>query len=199
MMARQKTYNPTDVIERALPVFWQKGYAATSVGDLVEATGVQRYGLYDSFVDKHTLFLQVLDHYQESVIMVLFKDLNTEGASWSSIQTFFSHLLALAAEPDGRYGCLMCNSATELAAHDVAVAQRFGDYENRLTAIFTKAIQRGQEMGELGPSLDAKQAANFLIGVVIGVATLAKTRLSWKAQQQYVVVALQGLEALAQA
>jgi len=198
-MTRQKTYNPTDVIERAMPVFWQKGYAATSVTDLVEATGVQRYGLYDSFTDKHTLFLQVLDHYQESVIMVLFEDLNTEGASWFSIQTFFSHLLALAAEPDGRYGCLMCNSATELAAHDVAVAQRFGDYENQITAIFTQAIQRSQAAGELGPSLDAMQAANFLMGVVIGVATLAKTRLSWKAQQQYVAVALQGLEALAQA
>ena len=83
--------------------------------------------------------------------------------------------------------------------HDVAVAQRFRDYENLLTAIFSQAIQRGQELGELGPSLDAKQAANFLLGVVIGVATLAKTRLSWKAQQQYVAVALQGLEALAQA
>ena len=146
-MARHKTYSPTDVLERALPVFWQNGYAATSIGDLVEATGVQRYGLYDTFTDKHTLFLQVLDHYQESVIMALFRDLNTEEASWNSIRAFFSHLLALAAEPDGRYGCLMCNSATELAARDVDVAQRFRDYENLLTAIFSQAIQRGQELG----------------------------------------------------
>lgn len=198
-MGRSKEFEPKQVLDKAMRLFWQKGYTATSIGDLVQATGVQRYGLYGTFGDKHNLFLQTLDHYQASMVGQMVRVLESETASWSAITAFFEQLLNIAHTPSGQLGCLMCNSATELAAHDLMVAEKMTIYEDRLSGLFEKALLHAEENSEIGPNLDLKQSAIFLLGITVGFFALVKSPLPSTDLDDYVSVALNGLIALSKA
>lgn len=195
-MARKKEYDPTIVLDKAMHLFWQQGYTTTSIGDLVESTGVQRYGLYDSFTDKHTLFLQALDHYQETMVSYMVQSLVADKADWNGITAFFERLLMASQTPEGQHGCLMCNSAIELATHDTAVAAKMSFYKTYLFNLFEQAITRAQAQGQLGLQVEAEKAAIFLVGTAIGLFTIAKTQAPLTTLTQYVEVALTGLHAL---
>src|ERR1700730_2144482 len=64
-MARQKEFDRDEVLHKAMEVFWSRGYEASSIQDLVKRMGINRQSLYDTFGDKHTLYLQALDRYRE--------------------------------------------------------------------------------------------------------------------------------------
>ncbi len=88
-MARIKTFDPALVIDRAMQLFWRQGYEATSVQELVDALGIGRGSLYDTFGDKHTLFLASLDHYSEMVFTALMPPLQSEGPVRDALHQVF--------------------------------------------------------------------------------------------------------------
>jgi TetR/AcrR family transcriptional repressor of nem operon len=79
-MPRPKEFDREHVLDRAMGVFWSKGYAATSIEDLVAHMGIQRGSLYGTFRDKRTLFLSALDRYQHVVARELVEVLETPGS-----------------------------------------------------------------------------------------------------------------------
>jgi AcrR family transcriptional regulator len=107
-MGRPKCFNRTEVMEKAIPVFWQHGFAGTSVKDLEEATAVNKSGLYSEFKDKEDLFLSSLKHYvaQTPVLDIL----KQEPLGWKNIQNF----LTVGQTCSGRKGCFLVNSAREV-------------------------------------------------------------------------------------
>ena len=66
---RPREYDETEVLEKAMLVFWQKGYRGTSLDDLTNAMQINRPSLYAAFCDKETLFLRAVDHYREKMIV----------------------------------------------------------------------------------------------------------------------------------
>ena len=120
-MARPRSFDPAQTLSTAMKVFWERGYFNTSVDDLVAATGVSRYGLYDVYENKHGLFLAALDHYDATVFRALLAPVEKAGASIAEIRTYFGVLLSYAGKTEGGIGCLMCNSASEVAPFDPAV------------------------------------------------------------------------------
>ncbi len=113
-MPRAPRYKKDETLDRALHLFWQNGYLNTSIEDLVEATGVQRYGLYQNFGSKHDLFLSALGRYQEVYITHRLRDLEGENAGLDEIKSVINGLAVFADSPLGRFGCLLCNTAVEL-------------------------------------------------------------------------------------
>ena len=198
-MGRSKEFEPKVALDKAMRLFWQKGYNATSIGDLVDATGVQRYGLYGTFGDKYNLFLTVLDHYQETMVSQMVASLESDTASWPAITAFFDRLLAMAITPTGQFGCLMCNSATELAAHDPTIADKMTTYEGRLSGLFEKALVRAQANEDLGPYLSPQKGSIYLLGIAVGLFNLVKSPMHVSDLEDYVTVALDGLVALSRA
>ncbi|MEM7336517.1 MAG: TetR/AcrR family transcriptional regulator [Chloroflexota bacterium] len=195
-MARHKEFEPTQALEKAMWLFWQKGYNATSIGDLVEATGVQRYGLYSTFGDKHALFLQALDHYLEAWVGLMVKELEDEQADWSTVYSFFHQFQQMEQFEDLKIGCLMCNSATELALHDTAVATKMDLYETRLKTLFEKAIRNAQSQGQLGLHVAPEKGGVYLVGIAVGLFTLSKTPMLTEGLVDYINTTLEGLHAL---
>jgi TetR/AcrR family transcriptional repressor of nem operon len=174
-MPRAPSYDRTRVLDQAVRVFWEKGYAGTSIRDLVEATGVQRYGLYESYGDKHGLFLSALDRYQDTVIAGLLREVERPGAALPEILGLLDRLARTASRPGAARGCLLCNTAAELGEDDAEAAARVDAYSRRLTRAFQTALIRARTLGQLPEELNADRLSRFLTGIVVGGSVHART------------------------
>ena len=195
-MGRQKEFEPQLAVEKAMYPFWQKGFSATSIDDLVEATGVQRYGLYAAFRDKHGLFLAVIDHYLERMVGQMVHVLEQEEAGWTEIQAFFNQILSIAATTVGHNGCLMCNAANEMGQDDAEIANKMRRYQERLITLFERALIQAKATNNVGPNLDPTVGATFLFTTAVSLFALIKSPLPQATYAQHVTVALSGLQAL---
>ena len=174
-MSRPRTYDPDEVLNRAVRVFWEKGYRHTTVEDLVEGTGVQRYGLYESFGDKHGLFLAALERYESDWVGQMLEELEDPDASLPGILSVFAKLRAAVTTETAPPGCLLCNTASELADEDPEAAAIVGRYVERLREGFRAALERARARGELPPEIDPPTRADYLAGVVLGSCVYVKT------------------------
>jgi TetR/AcrR family transcriptional regulator, transcriptional repressor for nem operon len=172
---RTPEFDQHEALDKAMLLFWQKGYGDTSIDDLVTFTGVSRYGLYGTFGGKHDLFLAALDNYRDGVISGQLQRLESKGASWKDIRLFFEGLSALAQTPEGQLGCLMCNTSTEVAPHDEQVALKVEAHVKRLQKAFRAALEHSQKKGELPKKINVIQTADFLVGVTQGIFALSRS------------------------
>jgi len=175
-MPRAPKHTKDETLDRALHHFWQHGYLNTSIEELVEATGVQRHGLYQYFGSKHDLFLAALQRYQEVYISHRLRELESENAGLDAIESNISNLAAFADSPLGRFGCLLCNTAVELGGRDETCDVEVDRYASRLRDAFNRAITTAQRNLELDPSTDPDALADFLAGVVVGACVYARTQ-----------------------
>ena len=161
-MARPKEFDSDVALEKATALFWSKGYFDTSIRDLIDETGVNYYGLYSTFQDKRGLFLQALDLYQESVTRAALRELRKPGSKVRAIRRAFDFLLARMETEEGARGCLMANTAVELAPHDPEVAARVQRHMGLLRSRFREALKDAQTEGEVDATTDLGRLAEHL-------------------------------------
>jgi len=162
------------VLDRAMRAFWSRGYEATSIQHLVERTGIQRGSLYGAFGDKRALFLAAMEHYDRVMTAKLLATLDEPGSGLGAIRRFFRLKVDAAQERSRPRGCLVTNSATELASRDRRTASRIGATLGRIEAAFHRAVIRGQQAGEIDPERDARALARFLTSSAQGLSVMAK-------------------------
>ncbi|MEM9685262.1 MAG: TetR/AcrR family transcriptional regulator, partial [Pseudomonadota bacterium] len=148
-MARPKEFDPDDALEKAMHQFWSKGYFDTSIRDLIDRTGVNYYGLYGEFGNKHGLFLAALDRYRDTVTAEALKELDGPGSIHETILRMFGRLSELTRTPDGRVGCLMCNTAVEVAPTDEDAAAKVKAHRKLIEKALTAALTRAKDKGEI--------------------------------------------------
>ena len=175
-MARQKEFQPNEVVDAAVQVFWEKGYEATSIQDLVDAMGINRGSIYATFGDKAGLFDAVLDRYSDaSPVRTLLANADSDNPR-HVIEKLFDGLVAQAVMADGRRGCLLTNTLTEMCSRDDKLAKKLGSrllqVENTLTALIT----RGQQSGDIAAVREPHAMARFLVSTLQGFQAVAKLR-----------------------
>jgi len=175
-MPRAPQHTREETVDRALHYFWQHGYLNTSIDEVVEATGVQRYGLYQNFESKHGLFCAALRRYQDIHISHRLRDLEGENTGIGAIESVISDLATFSDSPLGRFGCLLCNTAVELGGRDKAADAEVDRYASRLRDAFARAVTASQHNGDIDPSSDPDTLADYLAGVVIGACVYARTQ-----------------------
>src|SRR5260221_14155572 len=114
-MVRQKEFKLDEVLHKPMEVFWTRGYERASIQDLVKHVGINRQSIYDTFGDKHSLFLQALDRYREIQSQKVFQVLERPGSMKKNLRRFFEETVARALSAEGRRGCFVGNSMSELA------------------------------------------------------------------------------------
>src|SRR5713226_2211779 len=114
-MARQKEFDREETLHKAMEVFWSRGYEAASIRDLVKHMGINRQSLYDTFGDKHALYLQALDRYCEVQSRKLFELLERPGSVKKNLRELFEGVVEKALRDRERRGCFMGNAMSELA------------------------------------------------------------------------------------
>ncbi len=175
-MPRHREFEPEEVVARAMDVFWRQGYRGTSVQDLVDETGIQRSSLYETFGDKHSLFVSALEHYAGTVVTGRAGILERPGASLPEIREYFAAVVGDLLGKDGRKGCLMANSAVEFGRSDPPVAERVASHLERLERAFATALSRAIDRGQIPAKENARARARFLMGLAQGLIVVGKTR-----------------------
>ncbi|PWS33072.1 TetR/AcrR family transcriptional regulator [Pedobacter paludis] len=174
-MARTKDFDENVVLTKAIQLFWHKGYNATSMQDLVDGLGISRSSLYDTYSDKHTLFLKALESYQ----MAGNAKINEIIAQSSSAKETVIKLMELATNElvgdKQQKGCFMVNAEVEVAPHDQEVSQLVCQNEQHMEAAFFQVIKKGQESGEIKNNQDALVLAKFIFNAVKGMQVTAKS------------------------
>ena len=173
-MARPREFDRDDVLDQAIEVFWQHGYEGTSVQDLVDSMGINRGSLYGAFGDKHGLFLAVLHRYEETFHSTISERLAEGGSPMQAIRRVFEDVVRECSCDEGRKGCLMTNSAVELAAHDRDTAALVARNFTRLEEAFVKVLRHAQSDGELGKKQNPRALGRFLTSSLQGLRVMGK-------------------------
>ena len=173
-MGRPAQFNRDTVLDAAMHVFWRRGFEATSIQDLVEATGLNRGSLYNEFADKAGLFRAVMGHYAQSAPSSALLQAANDGPPRQTIDTFFKDLIRRARTDADHKGCLITNTATELCALDDHIAAWIGDAVARLEDALTTLIKRGQKDGSISSKRKSRSLARFLLGCAQGMLVLSK-------------------------
>lgn len=193
MAGRPKEFDPDEALDKAMRLFWSRGYHDTSIRDLVEATGVNYYGLYGAFENKQGLFLAALDRYRATVTAEVLKELPTASPVVPAIRRAFAHLLEVMDPKDGRRGCLMCNTAIELGPHDPDAAGKVQAHLQLLGSAFRDALERAVYAGEVVAEVDIDAQAAFLATTAYSAGVLIRAGLGRKQVERHVATALSGL------
>jgi TetR/AcrR family transcriptional repressor of nem operon len=150
--------------------FWERGYRATSVDDLVRATGVKPGSLYAAFPGgKRALFMGSLDRYSKLVVPVKLGELGEPGASVAQVRAYFDGLVQDLLSLDGWQGCLLVNSAIESAAADPEVAAVVRGHLAQLERCFTAALRTAVRRGEVPAATDPAVRAKGLVATSQGL------------------------------
>jgi TetR/AcrR family transcriptional repressor of nem operon len=169
-MARPITYDEDAVIAAALNQFWAEGFNRSSVDTLVDGTGLNKHSLYQAFGGKSGLFLRALERYLERQSL-RYLAVFEQRRGMAALHGYFD---AVLRKPDPR-GCLVANTAVELGESDPDSQRLITGYYNRLADCFAKAIDDGQQDGDIRADLDARDTAAWLVRAMQGLAV--STRL----------------------
>ena len=163
------------VVQDAMEAFWTRGYAATSVNDLLEETGLNRGSLYASFGDKHRLFLTALDRYDEQGWAAIREILDRPGRAREVIENWIRAYAESCTGDEGRRGCLLCKAAMELVPQDAEVAAWMRRVAKRNARYLARLVQRGQNEGDINAKLDPAVVARFLWNSLAGLRLMGTT------------------------
>lgn len=173
-MARKREFDPDQLVEKAMLLFWEKGYAETSVRDLVDTTGVAHAGLYAAFEDKEGLYAASLMKYQVLVSEMLYAKLLEPDAGLASVIQFFEFVLAQSKTAPFSNGCMMANTSVEFGQSNERFQKLVLANLKKLTAAFRNALACAQKDGDLGLHHDVDQLAAGLAASFQGLSILAR-------------------------
>lgn len=193
-MARTKAFDETEVLDKALNIFWRKGYYGTSMQDLVDGLGISRSSLYDTYADKRDLFLAALKKYREERAAFMTELVNQSPSVIKALQTLFKGLIDSSLADPSNKGCFMTNTAVEIAPHDPEIAQIVAGNMQDIEDVFYKAIRKGQQTGEITTKHSARTLARFLFNAISGLRVTGKSCADKKLYEDVVAVALSVLK-----
>ena len=173
-MGRTREFDTDEVLDKAVQMFWEKGYAATSMTELEAGLGINKFSIYNTFGNKRALYRAALIRYEE-MMMRSFVDSLTEGPpGLDAIKQCFDSLEQHMQQQQTHYGCLVMNSGTELSPRDPEIIATVQSSIRHMEDAFYHALAEAQKRGELSNDTNLQEFARFLSVVYIGMVTVAK-------------------------
>lgn len=175
-MPWEKNYNEIDVLERAMQAFWARGYEATSMSDLVEATGINRGSIYAAFSNKRTLFMRALRHYDKNYRADYLKRIAREHAPRDAIIAAFESAGSNTGHSGTPGGCFLVNTVLELSPHDAEIRAFLDDRLREVEKFFFSMIEAAKQEGSVGNSVASRRTAQALLGLFLGLRVLTRSK-----------------------
>jgi TetR/AcrR family transcriptional repressor of nem operon len=174
-MVRTRTFDPSSALTSAVELFASKGYAETSMEDIVQATGVSRYGLYSTFGNKRELFEQALERFAEGMGKQSFLRLLEPDASLGHIRKIFDERVSDMCCLEEHKGCLFIHTAMELAPQDDEIRDVLQKFMKRMSKAFSIGLESAKERGEIREDVDVRAGGELLTSTMFGLAVLGRT------------------------
>lgn len=173
-MARIKEYNIEDVLSSATELFLKKGYEATSMGELVKVTGLNRHSMYSEFEDKEGLFLACIQHYTlEKRNLKTIEVLTQSPLGVQNIEAFLQDRIEYAVS-DNCYGCLLVNTVMEREVVSPIINARIEKILAKQERLIFKCLEAAIEKGEIQDSNDSKALTDYFSCFFRGLMNMAK-------------------------
>jgi TetR/AcrR family transcriptional repressor of nem operon len=171
---RPREFDADEVLEKAIQLFWTQGYEATSVSDIVEATGLNKSSLYNAFGSKDELFALALQRYVDMRATMLTQVLVQGTHGLADVHSLFDLIEMETASPGGDRGCLAVNSSTELGGREESVEERSLDFRRSIRTALHAALGRAAAAGEIDAArTDAY--ADVLMAFLLGMSVVARS------------------------
>lgn len=175
-MARLREFDKEKALDAAMQLFWEKGYAATSLSDLTAKMEIQRPSLYAAFGDKEGLFEAALRRYTNLHAASIRTKLQKEQSVKEAIRIFFENMVEEEYKKESNKGCFCINTMVEIAPHNEKFEVLTREHQMYLSVIFQELITKGIQSGELQSDVNAKALAQTLVTSLIGLTVLMKSR-----------------------
>ncbi len=192
-MPRTKSFDEKEVLERATDLFWAQGYNGTPPQTILDGTGLSRSSLYDTYGDKHTLFLKCLRYYRATETVAGIRYLDEAPDPAAAIRRLFQGYWEFAQAYRQNKGCLMVNTLNEVAPHDSEVAAIVQENRQALEDAYFRAIRRGQQQGKINKIHPPRALARYLVNTLWGLTTQIKLGIEKKVADDIVKIALSAL------
>lgn len=175
-MARPAQFDRDTILNKAMETFWEQGYCATSMANLVETTDLNPGSLYAAFESKQGLFMATLDHYGARSVRRLKTHLANAESPLQAIESYFDQLADNIEKPKGKNSCFLVNTVLELSQRDDRIRNRINHHFEQIEATLVDALKQARSREELAADADCDALAAFLISNIWGLRVLAGTR-----------------------
>jgi TetR/AcrR family transcriptional repressor of nem operon len=172
-MSRPKSFSENDALEKALDVFWQRGYQGVGLTLLLREMGIARQSLYDTFGSKRQLFIRTIEHYRDTRLSAALALLEREGSPTQNVKDVVHFFERLALDKRAR-GCFVANSLVELGPHDTKIRELLAETLGLLESGLVKALRRAQRAGELASERSPRALARAMTNAMVGMAVTGK-------------------------
>lgn len=177
-----------------METFWSRGYEATSLQDLLAATGLSKSSLYREFGDKQHLFEQCLDHYYRRQAEAMRQRLERADSGLGFIEELFYNIADTPKNGVQRRGCLLMNTASEFGLSEPEITDRVAAGKTAFARVFRAAVERGQHEGDIAANRDSKALADYLVSNMSGLRNLLKTGMERRDARAVVATMLAALQ-----
>src|SRR5260370_22187430 len=174
--ARWKPSDEQQAIDSAVDCFWARGYEATSVRDLAARMGIGGASLYNAYGDKRALFTKALERYANRSMRERIARLEARHRPKEAIHAFMAEIIDRSLKDPDRKGCLLVNSALDVAPHDAEIGEVVAAYFDEIRAFFQRNIEAARRAGQAPRKIDAEAISGHLLGGLLVIRVLARTR-----------------------
>lgn len=174
-MGRPIEFDQQKVIDNIVRLFWERGYEATSMKNISDATGLQPGSLYAAFGNKRSLFLAAIDTYFEESIESLKTVLEADGSPLQRVLELFMYIVGDSCHKDS-HGCMLVNALLETPADDEELRKRIAKMFRQLEQALKKVLIEAAANGELDPKKDPAIQAKLLINNIYGLRVYGKLK-----------------------
>ncbi|NQZ31505.1 MAG: TetR/AcrR family transcriptional regulator [Oceanospirillaceae bacterium] len=173
-MARKKNFDPEHVLQLAVNIFWEKGYADTSLTDLTTHLGINKFSLYSTFGDKKTLYLKALAYYIDNQSIPALARLNEPDAGLIELEIYINNFIELQSHQTS--GCFVQNAILELSLSDEKVRTEGSRLYSYILDSFQKVLTNAQRQGQIRNKEDVEVISHFLLLQLQGIRVLGKAK-----------------------
>lgn len=172
-MARTKAFDQTEVLKKIRNLFWDKGFNGTSVDDLVQASGLSRSSLYDTFGDKEAMFSTVLKHYRQEGTQEMIEKIEQSADIKKTVEEIFE-FVRMTSQCNSKMGCIMVNTAIELAPHEKKISKLVDENMTAIQEALTKSIKKAQSKGTVSKKYSAEGLSTLVLTTINGLRVAEK-------------------------
>lgn len=193
-MVRTREFDSEVVLQKAMHVFWRKGYRHTSLMNLVEATGVGKKGLYTVFGNKYHLYIKAMEYYKCMQAEELLYEIERKGSGYAQIEDLFNRALNFTQSELGDRGCLVCNAIAEFGDQEPEIWHATTTHIDRFRQAIHNALTNSIKNKEIDSSIDIHKQANFLTGVLQSLMLMSRAGTDFSVMKDTVDLTLKSLK-----
>ncbi|MDP9076340.1 MAG: TetR/AcrR family transcriptional regulator [Bacteroidota bacterium] len=175
-MARTKDFDELEILDKAISIFWRRGYNGTSMEELVNGLGISRSSLYDTYGNKHSLFVKALERSHTKALHRMNRILHQFTSAKEAIKQLLELTKGDLVGDLKQDGCFWVNAAVEIVPYDQEVENIIALYNQQVEGVFCSALTRGQDKGEIPLCINRMATSRFFVSTVKGLSVVARSK-----------------------